>query len=1424
MFCLLTVGLNKIVNKFIELAFMSSIQDSQEALPPDDSQLVRPARSAKRKYGAEAAQQKTRDADSRIQSNALQRIEAAAADAEPKKKRQKKTHEPNIQEAEKVEKVARGERAALVDSATMTFNQATRLVEKAIKAENWGDARKFIHSKYSKLAFSQKNRDVAVIEALPYEALTEAEKQTLVDYIRDPANVFMTGPLFQKLPRDKQIIETAIREIEEGINFAFLNYLAPASSGLQIADNDEKLLKKHLKKAVEIDTESYCINKIFHKNLDPIQIAYVLETIKEIINESPTPLAAHIVALQRMIANYNSLMSQAVNHQKTTSQVWSTVCFIEKTLQKADHVFKDVYPSTETGGLPIVREKGALRVVHYERVWKDKTVRVLSETSDLKKPFMRIVTKTAAAWTKPAEAFAITAAQSDYLLQFKEALKLKNLALHRQLFSQAVTNFIPWNILYNTWMRDYEGTAILEHQKEFFAIAFSALSISSISPGAKQEQYAHLTALAKDFENPSLNRLMEQVASTLKEVENKPKVQDFSLRMLSRVFAATLSGEVLSIEVVEEYIGALLYMLDTNRDNVDRIQWVDSSRAIKSLLMQFFDTYPEIGKLTLFEEEEQAVAFENQYAFKIAALLFRPNGTINDWSIHRIKESLFSRSSPFYTNITTILSQIQENPRLREILQAVEAPPSGSVGEKIVRTSLNLASTATVTSLQAKQCVLASMLGYWRQYKFGSCHTTSLLHTTRHAALEWEAADLAELMKTGAITRSINGKKVAFMGIAKTVPYALHKVFSIKKVDKFVSELKSCPSLARAFGLSSATDVQIKEAIESLKAQEKPCSLFSIIQKLKEMLALSDQVVQDILWEAGTATEMPLTRVLENAAMSMQSAPLAMRGMETIQRSNYEKLLLGTFETLAETNPRLHQRVIRDIGSSVSDMQGADAFNKLRLFAEPPDNPDEIHARFILYRQTASDAFERITTEEGCGKLLQDIFTELYGEPLTASNQEIARVFKTKFHTYFENHNAQDSGMNFQLRHFYEIPLFATYLKADLSTSHFKEINFQDPPSVAIGKILKWAESARIMVGKKDKDVGIPAWISTHVFRMTPNHPSLFLPEGKAVGAWLDEKVQVMRELGIGNCQTASEYMLRAVAMYFKEKDATLTESKLEELVNAKRSEQGLDSTALTVQQWSKIALEVAQACNNNTPLPESALKTFDEFCIEGICTDQSDEVRSQILLHFADTNWVRTKDSTTLPKYFSFTINPRTLEWQVVSTTEKGWVFSFEKFSKISIFSGGSQLKTAAHEKQLFTTRSALRHTLIQCKTDFYKDLKIFLAEKNRCTADKKRTAAQLIAASSTPQELKEKLSSTYSLGNFGHFLKNLLYYKTVYQEALNDLCKDQESPVDQLLQEIFVTHFEAPSEATELLDADPDTFLQKLATILQVPPKSDS
>jgi len=181
--------------------------------------------------------------------------------------------------------------------------------------------------------------------------------------------------------------------------------------------------------------------------------------------------------------------------------------------------------------------------------------------------------------------------------------------------------------------------------------------------------------------------------------------------------------------------------------------------------------------------------------------------------------------------------------------------------------------------------------------------------------------------------------------------------------------------------------------------------------------------------------------------------------------------------------------------------------------------------------------------------------------------------------------------------------------------------------------------------------------------------------------------------------------------------------------------------------------------------------------------------------------------------------MNPRTVSWQMITAKEDGSFAMQRPFDKIEILNEPTFLQEPIRQKELLLLKEELREKMNTLKVAFYHDWQTLEAARKKVTSSQKEAVAHVIVQSDSPEDALKKLD-TWSQRKTAEkpfleyitAMRDVLKAKIAYQKEIDKLCAMQNPPVDQLLQELFVTHFEATSEMTDMLDAEMASFMTRL------------
>lgn len=222
-----------------------------------------------------------------------------------------------------------------------------------------------------------------------------------------------------------------------------------------------------------------------------------------------------------------------------------------------------------------------------------------------------------------------------------------------------------------------------------------------------------------------------------------------------------------------------------------------------------------------------------QIPIEIAKILVTEKGTLNLPLISEIKKSTLRDKKnrlPLDNQILKFLKRLRDNPELLKEFSSIKAPRQGNTkGEDVVRTTLGIPPSISVTEADAKRAILAALMTNWRQGPIWSCFATAftiqLLENSSLLALK----DLKDLVEKGSISRTVEGKKVHFTGM-------LHSYLQEEMTPTFFVEkggILHCTCNGKTFPVDLETlyqDPGIK-AVIAIFGFEKVNEMFDLIKE-----------------------------------------------------------------------------------------------------------------------------------------------------------------------------------------------------------------------------------------------------------------------------------------------------------------------------------------------------------------------------------------------------------------------------------------------------------------------------------------------------------------------------------------------------------------------------------------------------------------
>lgn len=282
--------------------------------------------------------------------------------------------------------------------------------------------------------------------------------------------------------------------------------------------------------------------------------------------------------------------------------------------------------------------------------------------------------------------------------------------------------------------------------------------------------------------------------------------------------------------------------------SLERIEqaFKEEIQRVKLLLQEHY----EIHKKTGLQSAE--LAFHNKLPIEISRLLLTGIGSLNIGIIDLLIDFFVKeKDHPLNHEINLVygLKLLQKSPQLRSKFDMIVSPPIENPASYVIKTSLELPPDHQLADIHAKQTALAALLSHKRQLPSGACFAEALAIELLSSHLEQCLDDFVELLKSGKLTRKVDGINMDFPFLISQVDVNLNHVVSINKKGQIESVLGSSSYLWEAPGIKAAClSIGIKDfknAIQKILqtgffAENASLNLFSkfTIKKILQALVL----------------------------------------------------------------------------------------------------------------------------------------------------------------------------------------------------------------------------------------------------------------------------------------------------------------------------------------------------------------------------------------------------------------------------------------------------------------------------------------------------------------------------------------------------------------------------------------------------------
>lgn len=205
-------------------------------------------------------------------------------------------------------------------------------------------------------------------------------------------------------------------------------------------------------------------------------------------------------------------------------------------------------------------------------------------------------------------------------------------------------------------------------------------------------------------------------------------------------------------------------------------------------------------------------------------------------------------------HIFKVLQSLNDNKELVRLLKKLTRPLSNKRAEDLIRQTLQLPTTVSLTDAHTRQAVLSAWLCYLRQ-NVGSCFATAPAIIVHDEQAELFLHDMIDLLSTGRLKRTFGGVEISVPLSASWGRGDLKKPFFIAASTQGISpEIWLSPGLIAAFesiGFLNPED-KIRQKIEQLEGWLRP-----LVQHTVSLLN-AEEIIRKILLQLMGLTEKQL--------------------------------------------------------------------------------------------------------------------------------------------------------------------------------------------------------------------------------------------------------------------------------------------------------------------------------------------------------------------------------------------------------------------------------------------------------------------------------------------------------------------------------------------------------------------------------------
>jgi|GEM_PF-3162166 len=1037
--------------------------------------------------------------------------------------------------------------------------------------------------------------------------------------------------------------------------------------------------KKPLTTTAEIDSKNLsfkdCISTIFdavdqESQIDTVKLLFSYDETEDRNNFISSKIAQSYLKAHLEPEKQKLLLSKWVDELKsqpnTTNIFVKLYCQLNRAAQKIllDTLYT-FYPSSSPA-----RKAFEILDQNFHEIQKDKNLETLYSNIDLLLPFLTNLE------------------QSKYLDVFRQCLSYEQTEMQFFYFLKGILK----NEFLGERPQEIQGKRLLSVIERMFP---HSLELPKFILLFQQlyEKYRNIdTWIDNEFKNYAKN-----LGQKLEAAESDSIKKQFS-KFINKQFSSLYESQFHTGDLAKtrQELGHLMYIIDQEPENLPAYLKKPDFPFIKTKLLK---TEKPIFMDETFDVVSQEITLINH----IVSALVRPDGTINTWLIQDLKALIENQTKavgPESTrHMNKILDQIQDNDSICQLL-SLSKVPTKKEGIDLVLATCNLTPHDKIDLSHVNKAICSAFLSPWRQYYFGSCHTTALLIALKDTATTAIIKDLQEIISSGTLTRQVANKLTDFRASFSLYP-VLQNGISLadladktpKKIQKIVQRLCQEASLQLAWKLLKPnTQITLEQFLTEYVTKESHFTLHHIVEAMKPK-EMKEEAFDLIVKYLNSRYQNPLLQCWQNGVMGMHGLPL---NLEEELSLKFKTALCTTLHNIEKAESPLNTNFYAPSAFEEGRDAAIKTVQTLRFNLCPPQTMAQVLESSAIMNLCIHDAqnhFKPITSQEGFFSKLDAIYYDFRGKhiPLPGSEPERREKIKEIIKDFSEEMNLKKEETPWQ---FYArmstcgSPLFSTYFKTKkewVDIQRAKDefaLTFQGDLSKTVCAYRDWVLLQKANVPYLN-GLRIPARIPDHLLNAIANEQ---IAKGSSYSTLWERRLR--KETSKIQCR---ECDLRSIII-----NSEVIHERLWEAMKPQKNE--------TLLHWYKrFGQRIIKAQSPN--LAEIIL--FQQLI------NTSPNMRDKLLYKFADTNWSDVDKETGEVSfvYYAFALMPTCkgdLKWQLVKVKgNKIEELPAETLGKFEILKQAGPLIESTQNQRLLIAKQQMRdsvQTSIQKFAEFWK------------------------------------------------------------------------------------------------------------------------